>query len=242
MHRITPVVVFLLVLAACGSDSEEADPTTTAAVESTETTADAIDQGEQDVEGDADTATTSTTEVVADESTSSTTDAAVEEEPDDEIGILCSAYLESITPGSIDLGLKQLTEILGEDAPAGVQAAMETLLDPEGDVEGYFEARNSIDGYILPICEDRFTSAIVPELDNATAADLFVDALRDGNRPGGERLAPANVVTLFDWNGYSQMTSEFSPDNSTLLTVLEPTVTVFCQLDGGAVEFCAFGE
>ncbi len=159
-----------------------------------------------------------------------------------DVGTTCAAYLASITPSTYDQGLAELAAILGPDAPSGIQAAFATLQNPDNDVEAFFAAQNSIDGYVLPICEGRFRSTIVPEADNATAADAFVGALRDGDRGRAERLAPTNVIVQFDWTGYPEATADFDADNSTLSLVLEPTVTVFCQLDGGAVEFCAFGE
>ncbi len=235
MHRITPVLFLLLGVAACGGSDEAAtttQPDTTAAIttavdDSSETT---VTESEETTQAET-TATTDTT-----------TDTTSGEEPDDEVGALCSAFLASVTPGTYEQGFAELASILGADAPVGVQEALDTLQDPGDDVEAFFRARNSIDGYVLPICEQRFRSSIVPEADNPTAATAFIDALRNGDRSSAERLAPTNIVVQFDWSGYPEMTANADPDNATLSMVLEPTVTVFCQLDGGSIEFCAFGE
>ncbi len=236
MHRITPVLVFLLVLAACSSDDESADAP--GASETTVTTAAAETSTTGPATADADETTTTADET----STSETTEGEPQEEPDDEVGLLCSSYLASITPPSFGEGLVDLAELLGDDAPPGVLDAIDTLQEPNDDIEAFFAAQNTIDGYVLPICRERFSSAIVPAADNATAADEFLAAVRSGDRSSAERLAPDNVIVLFDWDGYPDATGDFSPDNSTFSMLLEPTVTVFCQLDGGAVEFCAFGE
>lgn len=245
MRCISPVLFFrslvlaaVLALSACGSDEDGAAPTTVAEADDDASATSAPVEAAAD-----DTATTEqavTTIAVDDETT--TTSEVPTEEPEDEIGILCSAYLQSISFGTVDEGLETLTSILGADAPSGVQAALETLRNPDGDIEGFFAAQNSVDGYVLPICRDRFSSAIVPAADDAAAADAFLAAVRDGDLAAAERLAPTNVIVSFDWNGFPDATSNFSADNSTVTMLLEPTVTVFCQIAGGAVEFCAFGE
>lgn len=244
MQRISPVLFFqsvaiasMLALAACGSDPVEIAATTTVGEEnSAEPTTTAAT-----AEPISDTTEASVTTVSAEnDATTSTED--LSEDPEDEIGMLCHAYLESISFGTLDEGLATLTEILGPDAPVGVQDALETLRNPEGDIEGFFAAQNSVDGYVLPICRERFTSAIVPAADDEAAADGFLAAVRDGDLAGAERLAPTNVLVSFDWNGFPDATSTFESDNSTATMLLEPTVTVFCQFAGGAVEFCAFGE
>ncbi len=243
MQRISPVLFFrsaalaaVLVLSACGSDAEDAAPTTVSETDNTSGTTTSTD------ETIAETTTTESAVTTVSIDDETTTTALAAEEPEDEIGILCSAYLQSISFGTVDEGLDTLTSILGPDAPSGVQGALETLRNPNGDVEGFFAAQNSIDGYVLPICRDRFSSAIVPAADDAAAADGFLAAVRDGDLAAAERLAPTNVIVGFDWNGFPDATSDFSADNSTVTMLLEPTVTVFCQLAGGAVEFCAFGE
>lgn len=237
MYRIAPVLFLLLGLAACGGSDEAATttgPETTVEASTTENS-DTTDTTEA---GDA-AGTTDTTES-SDTTAPETTEAG--EEPSDDVTTTCAAYIASITPSTYDQGLAELAAILGPDAPSGIQDAFNTLQNPNNDVEAFFAAQNSIDGYVLPICEGRFRSTIVPEADNAIAADAFVSAVRSGDRGGAERLAPTNVVVQFDWAGYPETTANFEADNSTLSLVLEPTVTVFCQLDGGAVEFCAFGE
>lgn len=247
MQSISPVFVFrssalacALLFTACGSSADDATNTTTPV-----TAADEVTTTSADVDASADeadpttTVAEATTIAVSDETTS--TEAAIEE-PDDDIGILCSAYLDSINFSTVDQGLEDLTEILGPDAPPGVQDALDTLENPAGDIEGYFAAQNTIDGYVLPICRDRFAAAIVPAADDATAADAFVASVRDGDVAAAERLAPTNVIVSFDWNGFPDATSQFDADNSTVTMLLEPTVTVFCQLADGAIEACAFGE
>lgn len=243
MHRISPVLFFrsvalasALALSACGSDAEDTALSTTEADSASETTASSSAPSE-----DASTTEPAVTTVAIEDDTTTTT-APAPEEPDDEIGNLCSAYLQSISFGTVDEGLETLSTILGPDAPSGVQTALETLRNPNGDIEGFFAAQNSIDGYVLPICRDRFSSAIVPAADDDAAASAFLVAVRDGDLAAAERLAPTNVIVGFDWNGFPDATADFSADNSTMTMLLEPTVTVFCQLAGGAVEFCAFGE
>lgn len=247
MQSISPVFVFrsvamssVLLLAACGSSADDAAETTTPDTVADE--APATTDAPADEVTEADTATTEpavTTIAVSDETTTSEEPI---EEPEDEVGLLCSAYLDSISFSTVDEGLATLTELLGPDAPSGVQAALDTLRNPSGDIEGYFAAQNSLDGYVLPICRERFAAAIVPAVDDAAAADGFLAAVRDGDLAGAERLAPTNVIVSFDWNGFPDATSEFSADNSTVTMLLEPTVTVFCQIADGAVEACAFGE
>lgn len=252
MQSISPVFVFrstalacVLLLAACGSSADEAADTTTVdttAEDTTTTTATVeadADAPEDEAEPTATTESDVTTVAISDDTT--TTEMPTEE-PDDDIGILCSAYLDSINFSTVDQGLDDLTELLGADAPSGVQAALETLQNPNGDIEGFFAAQNTVDGYVLPICRERFAAAIVPADDDAAAADAFVASVRDGDLAAAERLAPTNVIIGFDWNGFPDATSEFSADNSTVTMLLEPTVTVFCQIADGAIEACAFGE
>jgi hypothetical protein len=239
MRHVVPLLVIVLVLAACGDSTDEGASTSTVT-----TTLES-----SDVEATADggaPAEPVDEEPVGDEPT--TTDVpddgepASSEAPDDEIGLLCSAYLDSIDPSTFDQGLAALASILGDDAPSGVLDAIDTLTNPDDDIEAFFLARNSIDSYVLPVCEQRFRREITPLADNSEAAEAFVAAVRDGDRASAELLAPTNVIIQFDWMGYPQATAEFGVDSPTISLVLEPTVTVFCQLDGGAVEFCAFGE
>lgn len=236
MRRIAPVLVFLIALAGCSSDD---DPATAAEVSEPTTTADAAP-----TTGDVTPTTTAATATTAADTTTvpDTTETAPQEAPDNEISLLCSSYLASITPGTFDEGTADLAELLGADAPAGVLDAIDTLKDPNNDIEAFFTAQNTINGYVLPICRARFSSTIEPAADDASAADQFLTAVIVGDRAGAERVAPDNVVVQFDWRGYPDATSNFSPDNSTFSMLLEPTVTVFCQVDGGAIEFCAFGE
>ncbi len=249
MRRISPVLVFRSValatvwtLAGCGSSAEDATPpSTTAAADDTEATS-TTDSTDNNGTTEVSTDVTTDEPVDAEAEADTTTTEAGGEEPDDEVGLVCSAYLDSISFGTIDQGVAALTELLGPDAPSGVQEALDTLRNPDGDIEGYFAAQNSIDGYVLPICRDRFAAAIVPAADDAAAADQFVAAVRDGDLASAGRLAPTNVIVSFDWNGFPDATSQFSADNSTVTMLLEPTVTVFCQMAGGAVEACAFGE
>lgn len=244
MQCISPVFVFrsaalasALLLAACGSDAQDdAAPTTTADTSADDATA--TTEGADAPEDNAESVTTDSA-VTTDETT--TTEAPAEE-PDDDVARLCTAYLDSITFGTVDIGLEALVEIMGPDAPSGVQGALDTLAHPEGDIEGFFAAQNSVDGYILPICRDRFAASIVPAADDAAAADEFVAAIRDGDLVGAEMLAPTNVITSFDWNGFPDATWNFDADNSTVSMLLEPTVTVFCQIADAAIEACAFGE
>lgn len=239
MRRIAPLLVALLILVACGDSDEEASPTSTT-IDSTEVDVETTDSQGVDTGSAEDPGTTvqpTTTEAATPES--ETTAAPPTE---NEVALLCSAYLDVLVPSRFDQGLAGLSELLGEDAPAGVLDAIDVLQDAENDVESFFRARNSIDGYVLPVCEQQFTSAVTPLADDATAADTFVAAVRDGDRLAAEGLAPTNVIVQFDWVGYPQLTADFEPDNTTLSMVLEPTVTVFCQLAGGAIEFCAFGE
>jgi len=245
MQRISPVsflrtvaLASVFVLPACGSDSDRAAPATVTEGDISATTTATTEAAV--AEPVSETTQQEVTTVAVDEET--TTSAELIEEPDDEIGILCSAYLQSISFGTVDEGLATLTDLLGDEAPIGVQAALETLENPAGDIEGFFAAQNSIDGYVLPICRDRFTGAIVPAADDTAAADAFLAAVRDGDLAAAERLAPTNVLVGFDWNGFPDATSEFDADNGTATLFLEPTVAVFCQIAGGAVEFCAFGE
>ena len=255
MQRISPVLVFCtaalaagLALSACSDDGDEATSSSTVAAEEAATTTLADDDtattessSAESSDAEASTDESTTTAPSTDDEDTATTEAPAEE-PADEVGALCDAYLESISIDTAEEGLATLTEILGPDAPSGVQLALETLRDPAGDIEGFFAAQNSVDGYVLPICRDRFSRSIVPAADDAAAADSFLAAVRDGDVAGAEQLAPTNVIVSFDWNGFPDATSEFSVDNSTMTMVLEPTVTVFCQIDNGAVEFCAFGE
>lgn len=248
MRCTTPVLVFrslalasMLALAACGDDADDAAPTTTQDAETTTTEVVDVD-GDTSTETTAAAETTTTTTEAEAETTTETTAASDDEEPIDDVAALCSAYLESLTPAGFDSGLDALAELLGDDAPSGVLGAIDTLQDPDNDIEAFFSARNSIDGYVLPICDERFRSGIVPEADNATAAAAFIDALRDGDRTGAERIAPTNVVVQFDWVGYPEIQANVDDDNATINMILEPTVTAFCQLDAGAIEFCAFGE
>ncbi len=226
----------VLVIAACGSSSDNAAETTldTQTDEGAATT-ETPDDGEQP-----DTTEPAVTTVAVDDD--STTTEAPAEAPEDEVGVLCAAYLDSISFGTVDQGLETLKQILGADAPGGVQAALDTLQNPDGDIEGFFAAQNSLDGYVLPICRDLFSASIVPAADDAAAADAFVAAVRDGDLAAAQRLAPTNVIVSFDWNGFPDATSDFSADNGTVSMLLEPTVTVFCQIANGAVEACAFGE
>lgn len=241
MRRMSPVSILWVALIAviavgCSSDSES----TTTTVAQTDTTA----------SQEAAETTQATPETTAGEATvggSDATDTTVEPVSDPaadnaEVIAVCDAYVESISFGTIESGLDKLIGILGPDAPPGVQSALDTLVEPEGDIEGYFQAQNTVDGYVLPICRDRFSASIVPASDDAAAADQFLGAIRDGDRPAAERLAPTNVIVSFDWNGFPDATADFSPDNSTVSMLLEPTVTVFCQLSAGAVESCSFGE
>lgn len=235
MHRITPVLFLVVGLTACGGSDEAS---TTSAPDTTEqpTTIDSSDTTTVETTEPADTAETTET------SAAETTETTAAGEPTGEVGDLCSAYLASITPSTTDQGLADLVAILGTDAPSGIQDALDTLQEPNDDVEAFFTAKNSIDSYVLPICNQQFRRSIVPEADNAAAADAFFAALRDGDRNSAERLAPTNVIAQFDWSGYPEATSDFEADNSTFNLLLAPTVTVFCQLEGGAIEFCAFGE
>lgn len=247
MQCISPVFVFrsaalssALLLAACGSDApDDAAPTTTVETSADDSTA--TTDGADAPEDNAEPVTTeaAVTTVAVEEDT--TTEVSIEE-PNDDVARVCNAYLDSITFGTVDIGLEALIEIMGPDAPSGVQSALDTLANPEGDIEGFFAAQNSVDGYILPICRDRFAATIVPAADDAAAADEFVAAIRDGDLAGAEMLAPTNVITSFDWNGFPDATWNFDADNGTVSMLLEPTVTVFCQISGAAIEACAFGE
>lgn len=231
------MLVMLLLLAGCANGDDIAATTSTVVSDTDvpETTASSIDDTTEPTEDAPPTEETTTTDTAEPD----TTEAG---QSLDEIGLLCTAYLDSISPSSFDQGLSGLAELLGDDAPSGVLGAIDTLQNPDNDVEAFFQAKNSIDSYVLPICEQRFRSGIIPLADDASAADAFVNAVRDGDRASAEGLAPTNVIVQFDWAGYPQTTADFNSDNSTLSLVLEPTVTVFCQLAGGAVEFCAFGE
>lgn len=242
MCRAGPILTVLLVLAACSDSGDVA--VATSAIPTSETTI-ASDDGSASGDTNAQTADDSTT------TEEPTTTEASEEEPvtsstaettEDDVEQLCTAYLDSINPTTFDQGLAGLAAVLGSDAPSGVLGAIDTLQNPADDVEAFFAARNSIDNYVLPVCEQRFRSSITPRADDAAAADAFIAAVRNGDRNAGEGLAPTNVVVQFDWAGYPESTADFNSDNSTLTMVLEPTVSVFCQLSGGAVEFCAFSE
>ena len=248
MHGISPVLVFrsvafasLLGLASCGTSAEETAPTTetTNAADTSATTEPADDDNSEETSAP-DTSEPDITTVSVEPD--STTTEATREEPTDEVALVCSAYLDSISFGTLDEGLDALQDILGSDAPSGVQEALETLQNPDGDIEGFFAAQNSVDSYVLPICRDRFAASIVPAADDAAAAEAFVASIRDGDLAAAEMLAPSNVIVSFDWNGFPDATSEFSADNSTVTMLLEPTVTVFCQIADGAIEACAFGE
>ena len=240
MFRYALITVAILVASGCSSSDDDATATTTA--EASTTVAD-DDEGAT-TEPAAETTTTVADDTESSETTETTEDATdtSTDSTDDEVGVLCSAYLESLLPAGFDSGLSTLAEVLGDDAPPGVLDAIDTLQNPDNDIEAFFSARNSIDGYVLPVCNDRFRSGIVPAVDNTAAAETFVDALRTGDRTVAERLAPTNVVVQFDWSGYPDLAADVADDATTMSMILEPTVTVFCQLDGGAVEFCAFGE
>lgn len=233
MHRIAPVLVLLLVgVASCSSDPDESLATSEPAAISSDTTDSTVPS----------TSTIETADTSNDDSASTSSETAPSDGSDVEIELLCASYLASITPPRFGDGLAGLAEVLGDDAPAGVLDAIDTLSNPEGDIEAFFTAQNTIDVYVLPICRVGFSSKIVPAGDDATAAELFLTAVKSGDRAGAERLAPDNVVAPFDWGGYPDATSDFSADNSTFTMLLEPTVTVFCQVDAGVIEFCAFSE
>jgi hypothetical protein len=235
MHRIAPVLVFLLVIvSSCSSDGDTEVSTADTSEVSTETTDVTVDEEP--------TTVAETTEPPPSDASSTSNETAPPEESIDEVGPLCDSYLASITPATFDVGLDELAERLGGDAPTGVLGAIDTLENPNGDIEAFFTAQNTIDGYVLPICRARFSSDVEPVADDTTAANQFLAAVTNGDRAGAERLAPDNVIVQFDWNGYPDATSDFSADNSTFTMLLEPTVTVFCQAADGTVEFCAFGE
>lgn len=251
MPRISPVAFFracavacALVMAGCSSGDDAASSTTTAADSAVTTTSPAAattdapeptDNAEQ-----AGTTDQEITTVAVDDDSGSDNEAS--EESDDEIRVVCAAYLDSISFGTVDEGLTVLTDILGADAPPGVQDALGILRDPEGDIEGFFAAQSTVDGYVLPICREQFTAAIVPAATDAEAASAFLAAVRDGDLAAAERLAPVNIIVSFDWNGFPDAIADFNPDESAVTMLLEPTVTVLCQLADGAVETCAFGE
>lgn len=242
MRCISPVLVLrsvvlasVLMVAACGSDGpDDAAPSTSVEADGDSATTEATPDDTSDDSAAPDTTT------IADDTT--TTTEAQAEPSEDEVGDLCAAYLQSITIGTVDEGIAGLTEILGADAPSGVQDALDTLRDPDGDIEGFFAAQNSLDGYVLPICRGRFSTSIVPAADNAAAAEAFVTAVRDGDLAAAEKLAPTNVIVGFDWNGFPGATWDVDAAIGTVTMLLEPTVTVFCQLNNGAIEACVFGE
>ncbi len=236
MHRIVPALFSLLVLAAaCTDDGGEVatddTPTTTAVAEETTIT----------------TAEATTTEAPAEETT--TTEAPVEEETTtteaavDETAAVCDAYLTFLTPATLEAGIDSLVEILGADAPPGVQAGLDTLATGGGDdIEAYFEAVNNVEGYVRPICAERFAADVIPSPDAATAANQFLFAVMVGEEPVAQTLATADVVVQFDWNGYPDATMNFNDQNDTFTMILEPTVTVFCEVNNNVVNRCAFGE
>lgn len=243
MHRIAPVVVFALLLAACGGSDGETEAGLTTTTAETTTQAPPVDDTDDSVD---DTTTTTTTEVEASstETPPSTEAAGDGEAAGDEIATLCDAYLRSINPSTLEAGLDEMAAVLGPDAPPGVQAAIEVLTGSEpAGIEEFFAARDSIDGYVLPVCRDRFAVGLEAAADSGLASQLFYEAVKSGDLAAAERLAPDNVVVQFDWDGYpTASTSPYSDVDGSFGMVLEPTVTVFCRAASGLIESCAFGE
>lgn len=241
MIRIASLLIAALLVVACSNSDEAATTTTTGTVADSGSAAVTTEPSGLGSEA------TDTGQPGRDEPT--TTEPSGEEpiptestEPIEGVEPLCSAYLDSITPSTVDAGLAELVSILGDDAPSGVLSALDTLQNPGDDVEAFFQARNSIDTYVLPVCQSIFRRGITPRPDNASAAGVFVAAVTDGDRAAAESVAPTNVIVQFDWEGYPLTTSDYNADNFTLTMELEPTVSVFCQLASGAIEFCAFSE
>lgn len=241
MPRIVPVFALrsaaaavVLALAACGSDA-------TQVAESAPTV----------VTGESSTTAGSTTEPTTTEPTTTeqatTTESPVEEtttttESVDEVAMLCDAYLRYLVPSTVDAGVSQMTELLGADVPPGVSDALALLTSGTDDIEAFFEARASIEGYVRPICAARFIAGRTPASSAEDAATDFHSTVVAGNEEAARRFVADDVLVQFDWQGYPGATVNFSPDNDTFSMVLAPTVTVFCEVNNGIVDRCAFGE
>ncbi|MFT7597687.1 MAG: hypothetical protein ACI8TP_000607 [Acidimicrobiales bacterium] len=156
---------------------------------------------------------------------------------------LCDAYL-------FYLGFSQtgdLAAALGDDAPVGLLAAIETLNDPDADIEDIFAAQASLSGYVTPVCRTRWDRGLDPAASNTAAVGTFFLALTTGDEAAAEPIAPDDVRAQFDlWvpipDGELDTPSLSYGGGDSFNMLLAPTVTVFCQVSDGVVTSCAFGE
>lgn len=236
MHRIAPVFIFVILAAACSGGGSDGDNTALETAPVTATTLATTSTADSTTTSAADT--TTTTGDVPDETT--TTEPATEV---DELAAVCGAYLQTLSPREVDAGFSSLEALFGTDAPAAVQDALAILRSGAGDIEDFYGARDSLDSYVLPICDARFRANLQPAASTEEAATAFFDAIVSGDRAAAERVAPTNIITSFDWLGYPDATtSGYNDVNGSLNMLLEPTVTVFCRAAGGIIDSCAFGE
>lgn len=158
---------------------------------------------------------------------------------------VCNAYISWVRND----GLDDLEAELGADAPVGVSDAIDTLQDPDADIDDIFTAIDSIDGYVKPICRTRWDNDLEPAESNEEAVNLLFESIVAGEEAAVGGIAPDDVIAAFDpWEpleddpdtGAPSLSYTVGEDSFNML--LAPTVTVFCEVDGGVITSCAFGE
>lgn len=173
--------------------------------------------------------------------TPTTSEPVAPEEPSTALAAQCDAYLVWLAEG--DLGPLAQTLSDGQDA---ARDAVATLRRDDLDTGQALEAVADLQEAIRPRCAERFAADLQPAPDDATALRTLFDAVVAGDRGAAAPIATDDVLAVFEpWSPLDPDAPDgpsFTVDGSTGSGVLAPTVTVFCEAEGGVVVRCSFGE
>lgn len=158
---------------------------------------------------------------------------------------LCDAFLFLIFSGeTIDLAVA-----LGDDAPSGLLDAIDVLDDPDADFADQLVAYESLEGYVGPVCRDRWDRDLTPAPSNTAAVGTFFAAVVTGDEAAAEAIAPDDVRAQFGaiWISVPDDPQLGPPSfaydgGETFSMQLAPSVSVGCTVADGVVTSCAFGE
>ena len=159
----------------------------------------------------------------------------------------CEAFLVSLSPESSQEEHLAARAVLKASAPPEILAAYETLEVGE-DTDSVLGAIDVIENHFLAACGDRYRAGLRPAAGDREAAQGFYEALVAGDREAAASIASADVLARFSWSGLKKHESVGAPslqleeDGSSFAVLLAPTVVAFCDVRGGAVIDCRFGE
>lgn len=214
-----------LTLAACGGEDEE--PT---AAPSTQDATGSASEDEADEPQD--------------ETTPTDDEASAVGGADDPV---CSEYLEFIDMSGPRDG-EALTNALEDvGAPPATVDAVATLGSPDADVEEIFAAVEELAQFAVGRCAEFYAADLDPADSDTAALEQLREALIAGDESMAAPIATKDVLsTLRPWDGFRPESqggdATYSISGSSLSASLMPTVTVFCEAEGGVVVSCVFGE